>query len=275
MRDQAVLSEAERAAAFAEPPPKVPRRTVGLVVLACLVLGFGGIVVDHFFAGPSATPPIPPASATSVPQFPRPTAPDSPSLGAPLSKMMELTPLRPQKAPPLRLVSASGRAVSLSSFRGKVVVLSFFDASCDDICPVIEREVKSALSDLGRSGARGRVEFLTVNTDPLAVSPADARPAEAAMAAVPQWQFLTGSVPRLNSVWRTYGVSIEAQASSGTVSHSEALYFIDPSGVVRARATPFANQVAKGTFELSAALVRRFGEGIASEVTRLSAKESP
>ncbi len=270
-----MLSEAERAAAFAEPPPKVPRRTVGFVVLACLVLGFGGIVVDHFFAGPSTSSPTPPTSATSVPQFPRAGAPNSPSLGAPLSKMMQLTSLRPQKAPALSLLSASGRPVSLSSFRGKVVVLSFFNAACDDICPVIEGEVKAALADLGRSGARGRVEFLTVNTDPLALSPAAGRPAEAAMAAVPQWQFLTGSISRLNSVWKTYGVSIEAQASSGTVSHSEALYFIDPAGVVRARATPFANQVARGTFELSAALVRRFGEGIASEVTRLSAKAAP
>ena len=130
--------------------------------------------------------------------------------------------------------------VSLATLRGKVVVLSFFDAACDDICPVLE-----AGAFAGRRRPRplaGRVAVIAVNTDPLALSTASARPAEEAARApsTPAWYFLTGALTRLDAVWSSYGIAIDVQRDSGLVSHNDFLYFIDPSG--RLRSGPHRSQ---------------------------------
>lgn len=39
-------------------------------------------------------------------------------------------------APEFRLTDQNGAAVSLSDFRGKVVVLSVLDPECTDVCPI-------------------------------------------------------------------------------------------------------------------------------------------
>jgi cytochrome oxidase Cu insertion factor (SCO1/SenC/PrrC family) len=40
------------------------------------------------------------------------------------------------KAPDFRLMDQHGDLVSLSDFKGKVVVLTFFDSQCQDVCPL-------------------------------------------------------------------------------------------------------------------------------------------
>ena len=77
-------------------------------------------------------------------------------------------------------------------------------------------------------------------------------PAEAAARgfSLKDWYFLTGSLPKLNVVWSEYGVAIDVQRGTHIVSHNDALYFIDPSGRMRLRATPFANESAAGVFSL-------------------------
>jgi len=259
------LSEAERAAAFAKPPPAVPRTTVFWILVACVALGLGGLVVDHFFGGASKV------GLTSLPPSSRPAALPSqttlPSIHSSLSSMMDLQPLS-AAAPPVALATPAGRAVTLAEFRGKVVVLSFFDSRCDDICPVLAAELRRAMSEVASAGKAGKVEVLTVNTDPLATSPADAGPAERAMAGVGRWLFLTGALRRLDAVWSAYGVAVDAQPSTGLVSHSEALYFLGPTGRLAGRATPFADEL-NGSYHLSAPILYRFGTGIATEVLRL------
>jgi len=47
------------------------------------------------------------------------------------------------------------------------------------------------------------------------------------------------------------------------------MYFIDPAGRLRYRATPFADESASGAFSLSPADVARWGQGIATYTRRL------
>lgn len=261
-----VLSSEERAAAFAAGAPKAPRRSIIALVSACVVLGVGGIVVDHFFSGPDAT------GATTAPQGTDPppltTATGSAEIGASYSAMMDLRAESSRTAPGFSLRDQTGKPLGLSQLRGSVVVLSFFDARCDDICPVVAAELRLARADLGRDAAR--IALVTVNSDPLATGVSSALPAEhAGLSEADRWYFLTGTLRALDRVWRLYGVTIDVQPASGRLSHNEVLYFIDRAGHLRARAVPFGDESVSGRFTLSATLEARWGEAIAAEARSL------
>jgi cytochrome oxidase Cu insertion factor (SCO1/SenC/PrrC family) len=276
----------DRAAAFAAGPSKIPRTVIVVLVIAVTVLGLGGVALDHFFPGPVGIS----TTTTLAPNYPPPlqTAPAgaqlatgaggqsrtgnlpvAPQLPASAPALMDLQPLNAARAPGFSLTDQHGRVVSLATFRGKVVVLSFFDAACDDICPVLERELSQADLDLGRDSSR--VAMLTVNTDPLALSAAAARPAEV-VARAPStvaWYFLTGALTRLDAVWSSYGIAIDVQRDSGLVSHNDFLYFIDPSGRLRFRATPFADENTSGVSSLPVGTEATWAAGIAAQAKAL------
>jgi len=49
-----------------------------------------------------------------------------------------------------------------------------------------------------------------------------------AHAMVNQWDFLTGTLPQLQSVWRAYHIAVQIQ--QGAIDHTPALFVIDPQG---------------------------------------------
>jgi cytochrome oxidase Cu insertion factor (SCO1/SenC/PrrC family) len=264
------LTEAERAIAFSNPPPRVPRKAVIGIVAACLVLGFGGLVVDHFFGGASkvgltATPGATSSSLAGPPG----TTPD-PGLASSIAAMMDLRAGSGRQAPAFSLLERPHRIVSLSALRGKVVVLWFFDSSCDDICSVAEREIARSIADLADDHVAGRVAVLAVNTDALDTSLASTARVERDMrSAGSAFALLTASLPVLDRVWKAYGVTVEAQAASGIVSHTDLVDFVDPRGALVAQATPFANETGQRRYSLPAATIRRFAFGVASEADHL------
>jgi protein SCO1 len=182
---------------------------------------------------------------------------------------MGLERLNAAVAPGFSLTDQDGRLVSLASLRGKVVVLSFFDAACDDICPVLEKELSQTYSDLGPLAPS--VAMVTVNTDPLALTLSSARAVAAAPGdALPAtWYFLTGPLSRLNPVWSSYGIAIDVERDTGLVSHNDYLYFIDPAGRLRFRATPFANEGTSGVYSLPESTEGAWAAGIANEARAL------
>ncbi len=268
----------DRAAKFAQGAPPIPRRALIVAVVAFVILGLGGVVFDHFFGGSTGSPAAitpgtnPPALPTTIAPAPKSTGPQSPGggqLSASIPALLGLTRLKPTPAPPFTLTSTSGRSISLESLRGKVVVLSFFDSRCNDICPVLATELYLAIDDL--RGDASKVAVLSVNTDPVATSLDSASAAEAAagLRMLKQWHFLTGTLVQLDSVWRAYGVTIEVQKSTGLVSHNNVLYFIDGKGMFRLRATPFADENGSGNFSLPLSTETRFASGIATSVRSL------
>jgi cytochrome oxidase Cu insertion factor (SCO1/SenC/PrrC family) len=260
----------DRAAKFAENPPAIPRKAILVAVAAFVVLGLGGVVADHFFGGPvqdasaDTAGTNPPSLTTGTPK-----TTSASQLPSSLPALLGLTKLEPSAATAFTLETPSGTAVALASFHQKVVVLSFFDSLCDDICPVLATELREAIADLGPDA--DKVVMLTVNTDPLATSPAAAAPAEEAggLGSTKQWHFLTGPLTQLDTVWKAYGVSVEAQKQTDLVAHNNVLYFVDPDGRLRFRATPFANESPSGKFSLPASTQSRFASGIASAVRML------
>ena len=149
------------------------------------------------------------------------------------------------------------------------MVLTFFNSSCNDICPVEAAELDQADTDLG--AAATDVEFVTVNTDPLALAPSADAPvlSDTRLASLPNWHMVTGPLATLNPIWKAYGVSISAAEKTGLEAHNDVMTFIDARGDLRYRATPFADESTTGTYSLSSASIARWGQGIATYARRL------
>ena len=256
----------DRNAALAQGAPGIPGNFVFWLLGAVLVLALGGLAAERLFsaAGLDSTS-TSTTTTTTVPAVPGSTATGPPAatrwLHAPLAAFMGITTGPAHAAPAFTLYDLSGRATTVPA-PPRVVVLTFFDAPCNDICPVLAAEIEQADAELGVRAAQ--VEFVTVNTDPAALASSAAAPVlGTGLGALPNWRMVTGPLPTLDAVWKDYGVSISVATGTGRVAHNDVMAFIDAHGELRARATPFADENKAGTYSLPAALIARWGHGIA------------
>lgn len=129
-------------------------------------------------------------------------------------------------APNFALTDQFGRQVSLSSFRGRVVVLAFNDSQCTTVCPLTTTEMVDAKRLLGPAGAH--VQLLGVDANPQATTVKDVRAYSEAHEMMTEWHFLTGSLAALRRVWHAYHIGV--QIERGAIDHTPALYVIDTHG---------------------------------------------
>jgi cytochrome oxidase Cu insertion factor (SCO1/SenC/PrrC family) len=132
------------------------------------------------------------------------------------------------------LTDQHGRAVTLASLRGKVVLLTFLDPVCTTDCPLIAQEFRAADQLLG--ARRKNVELVAVTSNPVYHSAADtlAFSRQEGMAQLPNWKFLSGPLPVLKQVWHNYYFTAEVVPAGGMILHPDIAYVIDPSGRARA-----------------------------------------
>ena len=108
-----------------------------------LVLSVGGLVGEHVFSfvglnpTPTSTPTTAPARAAPAATPGAPAPATDHSLNAPLAAFMGLSAPSPRAAPPFTLTDQTGLRTSVPARPPRVVVLTFFDAPCNDICPVL------------------------------------------------------------------------------------------------------------------------------------------
>ncbi len=261
----------DRAAALRAGAPPVPRRVVVWVLAVIFVFGFGGLVLDRAFTNSGAATSVPTTTLAGTGPPAVPVAPAAPPLASSLDAFIGLKRLGTAAAPDgsMALVQPDGSLWSLDRARGKVVVLTFFNQGCNDVCPVLGAELHQFLADLGP--AVGSVQTVVVNTDPnhTAVDAAPAALTATGLAGQPGVLFLSGPIARLNALWADYGVTVTVGQNASQESHNDILYFIDPTGRLRAEAVPFADEAPDGTFSLPAADVQRFARGIAAYATDL------
>ena len=129
-------------------------------------------------------------------------------------------------APDIKLVNQFGQPMSLSQFRGKVVMLGFEDSECTTVCPLTTQAMLQAKQLLGAAG--NQVQLLGVDANPNATSVADVLSYSRAHGMVNQWDFLTGSLAQLKSVWGAYHIAV--QIEQGQIDHTPALYVINQQG---------------------------------------------
>jgi len=131
-------------------------------------------------------------------------------------------------APQFTLRDQSGSEVSLSSYRGRVVMLTFLYSTCGDTCVVIGQQIRGALNELAEEHAP-TPPVLIVSADPAADTPANVRRFLADVSLTGRVQYLTGTPAQLRAVWRAYAIK---PASDGVAVFDEyaPVLLIDGSG---------------------------------------------
>lgn len=137
--------------------------------------------------------------------------------GTPLNKM----------APNFRLTDQFGKTVSLSQYRGKVVVLAFQDSECTTICPLTSQEMVMAKKMLGAKAA-SEVALLAVDANPRATSVADVRSYSKVHGTMNSVVFATAPEPKLSQVWKSYDIYVAVV--KGAIDHTPGVFLINPKG---------------------------------------------
>jgi cytochrome oxidase Cu insertion factor (SCO1/SenC/PrrC family) len=135
-------------------------------------------------------------------------------------------------APDFRLVSQSGRPVSLASLRGKVTLLTFLDPRCTTDCPVAA-ELKEAGVLLGSSDNQVRIVAIAASQSYYGLASIRALDRQETMDAVPNWLFLTGSAAQLQQAWGKYGIHVSHMAPGASSGMSDLVFVIDRTGRIR------------------------------------------
>ncbi|HXZ70396.1 MAG TPA: hypothetical protein VEH31_05900, partial [Streptosporangiaceae bacterium] len=97
----------------------------------------------------------------------------------------------------------------------------------------IAQEFRATGQLLGASS--DKVELVAVVTNPIYHQVADtvAFDRQEHLDQVPNWRYLTGSVPQLQQVWKDYGISAEILPAGSMIGHQDVAYIIDAEGQVR------------------------------------------
>lgn len=131
--------------------------------------------------------------------------------------------------PDFTLTSADG-PVSLSDYRGELVVLYFGYTFCPDVCPTTLSDVNKALAQLGNKAED--VQMIMVSVDPARDDPA--KLAEYVQFFNPTFIGVTGTDDEVRSAATPFGIWYEAHAEEGAsgylVDHVATLNVIDREG---------------------------------------------
>jgi protein SCO1/2 len=121
-----------------------------------------------------------------------------------------------------------GKQVSLSEYRGRVVVLTFLYSTCGRTCTVIAEQIRGALAELEEEHAR-RPAVVIVSADPAADTPANVARFLDEVSLSGQVEYLTGTLGELERVWRTYRVR-PANAGRATFAEYASVILVDANG---------------------------------------------
>ena len=128
------------------------------------------------------------------------------------------------RAPDFSLHDQDGRRAALSDYRGRVVILSFMHAGCQETCPIMTQQIRGALDDLG-----ARVPVIAVSVSPDEDTPALARRFVAKQHMTGRMRFLVGTHRQLEAVWKGYGIQPDTHA----LHHSAYVFLVDRRGIAR------------------------------------------
>ena len=153
----------------------------------------------------------------------------------------------PRTAPPFALTDQRGQPVSLSSLRGKLVLLTFLDPVCTSDCPLIANQIAVADRELGTLAER--VEFVAIDSNPVFhfVADVNAFTQSHGLGGVANWHFLCGPSDTAQGVLADYGISVDVPAV-GMIQHSEGMYVITADGREAAYLDDGAGAQLTGTY---------------------------
>ena len=162
---------------------------------------------------------------------------------APLAIGTELQ--KPRQVPDIPLTDARGRQVSLKTWHGKWIVLAPSMTLCQEVCPMTTGALIQLTDQIKRAGLSKQVVVVEATVDPWRDSPARLR-AYRKLTGV-NFQMVTGTTSEIHRLWKFFGVSYRRvpeghpadidwwthQPETFDVDHTDALFFVSPSGQER------------------------------------------
>ena len=146
-------------------------------------------------------------------------------------------PAGAKQAPSFRLRDAAGSPISLRAFRGRLVLVTFIDPVCRDLCPL---EAQTLMTVVRGLPASQRPAIVAVSVNPWADEAANYRIDAAHWHLGPEWHWAVGTKAQLARVWRAYDIGWQASTKTiagvtvHRIAHTEGSYLIDASGHERA-----------------------------------------
>ncbi|MEO6872198.1 MAG: SCO family protein, partial [Chthoniobacterales bacterium] len=137
--------------------------------------------------------------------------------------------------PPFHLVDQNNQPISLATFRGHPLVITFIFTRCPlpNFCPRMSRDFAELQKSIKASSTEplASTRLLSISFDPAHDSPAVLQHYGQAEGADPSvWLLATGKPAEIQRL--TKGFSVLVQLESGTISHSLATALIDKKGVI-------------------------------------------
>jgi cytochrome oxidase Cu insertion factor (SCO1/SenC/PrrC family) len=137
-------------------------------------------------------------------------------------------PPKSMVAPELALTDQSGRPITLSRLRGRVLAITFLDSHCKQLCPLEADQLGQVQRSLPGSVP---VSLLVVSVAPATDTAESERTFAAEHHWSGDWHWLGGSQTQLAAVWKAYSVAV--QPSPDDILHSVVLYLVDKKGFTR------------------------------------------
>jgi protein SCO1/2 len=167
----------------------------------------------------------------------------------------------PRPAPDFTLPASTGGAFTLSSQRGKVVLLAFGFTNCPDVCPTTLAVLARMHEELGPLADEVQVVFATVDPE------RDTAPAMRDFLAFFDESFIgiTGTPDQMADLRKAYGISaqrVDDGQGGYRVHHSSFVYLIDRAGLIRALA-PFGQGAEDFTHDVRILLQEPIAAGLA------------
>lgn len=136
------------------------------------------------------------------------------------------TSMQQHPAAPFSLVDQNGATVSLAALRGKVIILTFLDATCTQQCPIMVEYLNQTAQFLAPQ-QMSEVAWVAITVNPHN-TPAQASAFLTKNKAVMNMRFLLGSQAQLQPLWKAYYIYVQPGLTD--VTHTSGLYLIDQQG---------------------------------------------
>lgn len=136
-----------------------------------------------------------------------------------------------QRVPDFQLVNQHGKAVKLSDFRGKVVLVTFLYTQCPfpDKCPMLAQKLDKTRDLMDQvEGAQGKFQVVSITLDPKRDTPENLKKYAQGHENAPNWTFLTGKANDVAKVASLFGVIYYTE--KGVIEHNMRTAVLDQEG---------------------------------------------